>query len=95
MMLLKDILLNIMQQKGMSRNDLLREINKIEDKLGDKHTTHVSFVYGFNENYWRPKLVKKISAVIGVNLLPYIPNNLGKEGKLRLDKTFKGMVYDE
>lgn len=61
----------------MTRTDLLKEINKIEEELGEpKRTTYVSLVYGFNQNYWRPKLVKKISAAVGVNLLPFVPNTL-------------------
>ena len=95
MILLKDILSNILKQKGMTRNDLVRAINKIEDKYNEKHTTHVALVYGFNSNRWKPKLVKKISAVIGVNLLPYIPVELGTVGKKGLENTFKGLVDDE
>jgi hypothetical protein len=62
-----------MEQKNWQRQDLLKAINNLEEELGEpKRTTNMSLSYGFNQNYWRPKLVKKVGAVLDVNLLPFV-----------------------
>lgn len=84
-----------MASQNLTRAGLLQRINDIEEKLGENEkTSHVSLVYGFNDNYWRPKLVKKIGVIVGVDLLPYIQRETGKRRIKSLEETFKGIDID-
>lgn len=85
-----------MKQQNLTRVTLLKKINEIETKVGEKElTSRISLVYGFNDNYWRPKLVKKISTVVGVDLLPYVKQETGKRRIKSLEETFKGIDNNE
>lgn len=85
-----------MNQRGLTRNSLLLEINKLEKKEKSNLTDYSSLVRGFKNNYWRAKLVKKISVVLGVDLLPFVPEPTGQRQKDTLNRIFKeAELYDK
>ena len=87
-----------MKKKKWTRRRLCKELNKIEEKLGDSRTNYQNITNYLN-GYWefRPKILAKYEKALGLDFgtlinmvsLP-ISRNAKKELKKCIDKIYEG-----
>lgn len=87
-----------MKKKKWTRRRLCKELNKIEEKLGDSRTNYQNITNYLN-GYWefRPKILAKYEKALGldfgtlINMVSSpISRNAKKELKKCIDKIYEG-----
>lgn len=82
----RDYINKILKVKGWSRSKLCREMNKLEDKLGDRHTrvqNITNYLNGYHK--MRPKWLLKVEKVLELE-----PGELAL--KVEMPKTKDGVL---